>query len=65
MTASREHGVWITRGSWSHGLVNAGSVERALAGEEADGWQPVTSVPVTQLGFASAVWLLFKRPWEN
>lgn len=65
MTAWWEQRVRIARGSWLHGLVNIGSMERALSAEEADGWELVNAVPVTQLGFASAVWLLFKRPREN
>ena len=65
MTASWEHRVRIARGSWARGLVNAGGIERALAEEEAKGWELVSAVPVTQLGFTSAVWLLFKRSLED
>lgn len=48
-----------------NGLVTVGSVERCLRAEEADGWDLVSAVPVTQLGFTSSVWLLFKRPRDD
>ncbi len=65
MTPSWEHRVGIARGSRAHGLVNAGGIERALAEEEAEGWELESALPVTQLGLTSAVWRLFKRPLED
>lgn len=56
-----EHRVQIARGRWFLGFVSAKSIQGVLGAAEADGWELVTAVPVTQLGFTAAVWLLFKR----
>ncbi|MHB1623944.1 MAG: hypothetical protein ACYCUC_01700 [Candidatus Dormibacteria bacterium] len=60
-----EHRVQIAQGRWFRGPLNARSIQRVLQSEEADGWELVSAVPVTQLGFTSAVWLLFKRQRPN
>ncbi len=56
-----EHRVQIAKGRWSRGGVDARSIQLVLDAEEVGGWELVSAVPVTQLGFISAVWLLFKR----
>jgi hypothetical protein len=42
--------------------VSARAIQETLSREEAGDWELATTVPVTQLGFTSAVWLLFRRP---
>jgi hypothetical protein len=57
-----QHKVQIAKGHWLKGPVRAKFIQAVLAEEEDDGWELCAAVPVTQLGFTSAVWLFFKRP---
>ncbi|MGH7759463.1 MAG: hypothetical protein ACREN7_09145 [Candidatus Dormibacteria bacterium] len=57
-----EHKVEVAHGRWLRGPVNADDIQRVLRTSERDGWELCSAVPLTQLGFTAAVWLLFKRP---
>ena len=57
-----QHQVQVARGHLSTGPVRARAIQETLSREEAGDWELATTVPVTQLGFTSAVWLLFRRP---
>ena len=57
-----EHKVQIAKGKWLKGPVRARFIQEDLTNEEVGGWELCAAVPVTQLGFTSAVWLIFKRP---
>jgi len=57
-----EHKVEIANGKRTRGPVRSSLIQAELARGRLGGWELVAAVPVTQLGFTSAVWLFFKRP---
>jgi hypothetical protein len=50
-----EHKVQIAKGKWLKGPVRARFIQEVLTNEEVGGWELCAAVPVTQLGFTSAV----------
>ena len=57
-----EHKVQIAKGGWLKGPVRARIIQEVLTQEQEGGWELCAAVPLTQLGFTAAVWLVFKRP---
>lgn len=57
-----EHKVEVARGPLWRGPIRAQLIQETLMREQSGGWELVSAVPVTQLGFTSGVWLLFRRP---
>lgn len=60
--AKWEYLTYTVRGRLLRGPLRAQHLQQALERAAAEDWDLVSAIPVTELGFTSAVWVVFRRP---